>query len=117
MSTGWGRDRVGCSPETGPAWRAGGEAGRGDVGLRCGPGDAPHLLTLLNSPKTSLGTEGARARTLVPEGEVKMKVLFPFQKATKRENRKVTARSARRGPGTEGGGGRALKGLPGRAPA
>lgn len=45
---------------------SGGERGIGGVSLGCGPGDTPHLLTLLtphlltllNSPKTSLGTEG-----------------------------------------------------------
>lgn len=55
-------------------------------------------MTLLNKPEDQPGTDGHRPASLgqtgadqraVPQREVKVKVPFPFQKATKRENTTV----------------------------
>lgn len=73
------------SPGSGcpPACRSAG------VGIR----DAPCQLLLLNSPKDQHGHTGADPGTAVPEGKVKVKVLFPFRKATKRENTDTLSRA------------------------
>lgn len=64
-------------------------AARPGVGIR----DAPCQLLLLNSPKDQHGHTGADPGTAVPEGKVKVKVLFPFRKATKRENTDTLSRA------------------------